>query len=225
MEPPLVLVLATRNAGKTAEIRDLLKAFPVRICNLDDFGPIPEIEEDGASFDENAYKKAHFAARVLGFPALSDDSGLVVEALDGAPGIYSARYAGENATDADRCTKLLREMEGQDQRQAAFECVISIAVPEGPALTYEGRCEGLITRQPQGESGFGYDPVFYYPPSRKTFAEMSMAEKSSVSHRGLALQELQSEFDKVLIWIRQHMPVVVRSGCVSEDDGDHPAST
>jgi XTP/dITP diphosphohydrolase len=225
MEAPLVLVLATRNAGKTAEIRDLLKAFPIRICNLDDFGPIPEIEEDGASFDENAYKKAHFAARVLGFPALADDSGLVVEALDGAPGIYSARYAGENATDADRCAKLLREMEGRDQRQAAFECVISIAVPEGPALTYEGRCAGLITRQPQGESGFGYDPVFYYPPSRKTFAEMSMAEKSSVSHRGRALQELQSEFDKVLIWIRQHMPVVVRSGCVSEDEGDHPAST
>ena len=225
MEAPPVLVLATRNAGKTAEIRDLLKAFPIRICNLDDFGPIPEIEEDGASFDENAYKKAHFAARVLGFPALADDSGLVVEALDGAPGIYSARYAGENATDADRCAKLLREMEGQDRRQAAFECVISIAVPEGPALTYEGRCEGLITRQPQGASGFGYDPVFYYPPSRKTFAEMTMAEKSQVSHRGRALQELQSEFGKVLIWIRQHMPVVARSGCISEDDGDHPANT
>jgi XTP/dITP diphosphohydrolase len=224
METPLVLVLATRNAGKTAEIRDLLKTFPIRICNLDDFGPIPEIEEDGATFDENAYKKAHFAARVLGFPALADDSGLVVEALGGAPGVYSARYAGEKATDADRCAKLLRELEGQDQRQAAFECVISIAVPEGAALTYEGRCEGQITRQPRGESGFGYDPVFFYPPSRKTFAEMTMTEKGQVSHRGRALQELQSEFDKVLIWIRQHMPVVVRSGCVSEDKGGHPAT-
>jgi XTP/dITP diphosphohydrolase len=224
METPLVLVLATRNAGKTAEIRDLLKTFPIRICNLDDFGPIPEIEEDGATFDENAYKKAHFAARVLGFPALADDSGLVVEALGGAPGVYSARYAGEKATDADRCAKLLRELEGQDQRQAAFECVISIAVPEGAALTYEGRCEGQITRQPRGESGFGYDPVFFYPPSRKTFAEMTMTEKGQVSHRGRALQELQSEFDKVLIWIRQHMPFVVRSGCVSEDKGGHPAT-
>ena len=223
METPLVLVLATRNAGKTAEIRDLLKAFPIHICNLDDFGPIPEIEEDGDTFDENAYKKAHFAARVLGFPALADDSGLVVEALGGAPGVYSARYAGEKATDADRCAKLLRELEGQDQRQAAFECVISIAVPEGAALTYEGRCEGQITRQPRGESGFGYDPVFFYPPGRKTFAEMTMTEKSQVSHRGRALQELQSEFDKVLIWIRQHMPVVVRSGCVSEDDSGNPA--
>jgi len=223
MEPPLVLVLATRNAGKTAEIRDLLKAFPVRICNLVDFGPIPEIEEDGATFDENAYKKAHFAARVLGLPALADDSGLVVEALGGAPGVYSARYAGENATDADRCAKLLQEMEGKNQRQAAFECVLSIAVPEGPALTYEGRCEGRITRQSRGANGFGYDPVFFHPPSNKTFAEMTMAEKSRVSHRGRALQELQSEFEKVMIWIRQHMPVEVRSGCVSENGDRGPS--
>lgn len=222
MESPLVLVLATRNAGKTAEIRDLLKAFPVRICNLDDFGPIPEIEEDGATFDENAYKKAHFAARVLGLPALADDSGLVVEALGGAPGVYSARYAGENASDADRCAKLLQEMEGRNQREAAFECVISIAVPEGPALTYEGRCEGRITPQPRGANGFGYDPVFFYPPSNKTFAEMTMAEKSSVSHRGRALHELQTEFDKVLIWIRQHMPLEMRTGCVSENEDGGP---
>jgi len=225
MEQPLVLVLATRNAGKTAEIRDLLQAFPVQICNLDDFGPIPEIEEDGTTFDENAYKKAHFAARMLGLPALADDSGLSVEALGGAPGIYSARYAGENATDADRCAKLLQEMEGEHQRQAAFECVISIAVPEGPALTYEGRCEGQITRQPKGANGFGYDPVFFYPPGNKTFAEMTMAEKSEVSHRGRALQELQSEFDKVLIWIRQHMPIEVRSGCVSENENRGPVNS
>jgi len=224
MEPTLVLVLATRNAGKTAEFRDMLKAFPVRICNLDDFGPTPEIEEDGVTFDENAYKKAHFAARVLGLPTLADDSGLVVEALGGAPGVYSARYAGENATDADRCAKLLREMEGQDQREAAFECVLSIAVPEGPALTYEGRCEGRITHQPRGANGFGYDPVFFHPPSHKTFAEMTIAEKSRVSHRGRALQELQTEFDKVLIWIRQHMPVEVRSGCISENGNRDPSN-
>ena len=99
MASPIIIVLATRNAGKTAEIRALLKDFPIEIRNLDDFGPIPEIEEDGTTFDENAYKKAHFAARVLGFPALADDSGLVVEALDGAPGVYSARYAGEDASD------------------------------------------------------------------------------------------------------------------------------
>jgi len=221
MEQPLVLVLATRNKGKTSEIRDLLKDFPIEIRNLDDFGPIPEIEEDGVTFDENAYKKAHFAARVLGFPALADDSGLAVTALDGAPGVYSARYAGPDATDADRCHKLLQAMEGQSDRTAAFECVISIAVPEGPALTYEARCEGQITHQPTGEHGFGYDPIFFYPPLNKTFAEMTMAEKSTVSHRGLALRELQSEFDKVLIWIRQHMPVVIRTACAT-DDGSEP---
>jgi len=222
METPLILVLATRNAGKTAEIRDLLKDFPIEIRNLDDFGPIPEVEEDGATFDDNAYKKAYFAARILGFPALADDSGLVVEALNGAPGVYSARYAGEKASDADRCAKLLQAMEGQTHRAAAFECVISIAVPEGPALTYEARCEGRITDQPQGENGFGYDPVFFYPRLNKTFAQMTMTEKSRVSHRGKALRELQAEFDKVLKWIQQHMPIVVRTGCVSENK-DEPA--
>jgi XTP/dITP diphosphohydrolase len=219
MASPIILVLATRNAGKTAEIRALLKDFPIEIRNLDDFGPIPEIEEDGATFDENAYKKAHFAARVLGFPALADDSGLVVEALDGAPGVYSARYAGANASDAERSAKLLQAMAGQTNRAAAFECVISIAVPEGPALTYEARCEGQLTDQPIGENGFGYDPIFFYPPLNKTFAQMTMAEKSSISHRGKALQELQSEFDKALIWIQQHMPVVVRTGCGGENNG------
>ena len=217
MASPIILVLATRNAGKTAEIRALLKDFPIEIRNLDDFGPIPEIEEDGTTFDENAYKKAHFAARVLGFPALADDSGLVVEALDGAPGVYSARYAGADASDTERSAKLLQAMAGKTNRAAAFECVISIAVPEGPALTYEARCEGQITDQPVGENGFGYDPIFFYPPLNKTFAQMTMAEKSSVSHRGKALHELQAEFDKALIWIQQHMPVVVRSGCVSEN--------
>ena len=217
MASPIVLVLATRNTGKTAEIRDLLAGFPVEIRNLDDFGPIPEVEEDGTTFDENAYKKAHFAARVLGFPALADDSGLVVEALNGAPGVYSARYAGEGATDEERCQKLLLEMEGQTQRAAAFECVISIAVPEGPALTYEARCDGQISHQPKGDNGFGYDPVFFYPPGEKTFAEMSMAEKSSVSHRGKALREIQSEFGKILVWIQQHMPVTERAGCLSEN--------
>ena len=222
MEPPIVLVLATRNPGKTAEIRDLLAGFPIEIRNLDDFGPIPEVEEDGTTFDENAYKKAHFAAKVLGFPALADDSGLVVDALNGAPGVYSARYAGEKATDAERCRKLLREMAGQTQRSAAFECVISIAVPEGPALTYEARCEGQIALEPAGDNGFGYDPVFFYPPGNKTFAEMTMAEKSIVSHRGKALRELQSEFEKVLIWIQQHMPIAVRTGCMSEKgNGPH----
>ncbi|HID29853.1 MAG TPA: XTP/dITP diphosphatase [Desulfobacterales bacterium] len=199
------LVLATRNAGKTREICDLLRDFPVEIKNLDDFGPIPPVEEDGISFDENAYKKASFTAKVLGFPALADDSGLEVEALGGAPGIHSARYAGPNATDAENNAKLLREMEGKAERAAAFTCVISIAVPFGVALTYEARCEGVIPEAPVGNSGFGYDPVFYYPPLNKTFAQLSAEEKNRVSHRGKAFAELKEEFEKVLLWIRQKL--------------------
>jgi XTP/dITP diphosphohydrolase len=205
MRHPTILVIATRNKGKTKEIEALLKDFPVDIKNLDDFGPIPHLEEDGDSFDENAYKKASFAARILGLPALADDSGLIVEALDGAPGIHSARYAGDNATDEQRYLKLLDDMEGKSNRKAAFECVISIAVPAGPALTYEARCEGLIATEPAGSNGFGYDPVFFYPPYNKTFAQITGKEKNRISHRGKALAELKSEFDKVLIWIRQQM--------------------
>jgi XTP/dITP diphosphohydrolase len=207
MQHQMILVIATRNKGKTKEIKDLLKDFPVDIKDLDDFGPIPHLEEDGDTFDENAYKKASFAARILGLPALADDSGLTVEALNGAPGIHSARYGGENSTDEQRYLKLLREMEGMSNRKAAFECVISIAVPTGPALTYEARCEGLITQVPAGSKGFGYDPVFYYPPYKKTFAELTRQEKNRVSHRGKAFAELKDEFDKVLIWIRRNMPV------------------
>jgi XTP/dITP diphosphohydrolase len=207
MQHPIILVIATRNKGKTQEIKTLLKGFPVGIKNLDDFGPIPHLEEDGDTFDENAYKKASFAARILGLPALADDSGLIVEALDGAPGIHSARYAGENATDEQRYLKLIDEMKGKSNRKAAFECVISVAVPAGPALTYEARCEGLIATEPAGSNGFGYDPVFFYTPLNKTFAQITREEKNRISHRGKALAEFKSEFDKVLIWIRQHMSV------------------
>jgi XTP/dITP diphosphohydrolase len=207
MENQTILVIATRNKGKTQEIKDLLKGFPVDIKNLDDFGPIPHIEEDGDSFDENAYKKASFAARVLGLPALADDSGLMVKALNNAPGIHSARYAGENASDEQRYLKLLKEMKGKTNREAVFECVISIAAPTGAALTYEAHCEGLIAEEPAGSNGFGYDPVFFYPPCNKTFAQITREEKNRISHRGKALAELKSEFEKVLVWIRQNMAV------------------
>jgi XTP/dITP diphosphohydrolase len=199
------IVLATRNAGKVKEFQEMLKNFPVEIKNLDDFGPIPEVEEDGDTFDDNAYKKALYTAKVLGLPAIADDSGLVVEALAGAPGVKSARYAGENVSDQDNINKLLQEMAGKSNRKAAFECVLSIAVPTGPALTYEGRCEGEITAEPQGKGGFGYDPVFYYPEYDKTFAEISSEEKNRVSHRGRALKEFVDEFDKVLAWLNARL--------------------
>lgn len=205
MSRPPTIVLATRNKGKIKEFQEILKEYPVELKGLDDFGPIPEAVEDGETFDENAYKKALFTAKVLGLPAISDDSGLTVEALDGRPGVYSARYAGENASDQDNIAKLLKEMDGITNRKAAFECVISIAVPSGPALTYDGRCEGEITTAPEGEDGFGYDPVFYYPDFGKTFAQASMTEKNSVSHRGRALAEVAKEIPQIIKWLEQRL--------------------
>ena len=197
------LVLATGNQGKVSEFRDLLSGFEIEIKSLKNFGPIPEVLEDGKTFEENAYKKAHFTAKTLGFPALADDSGLVVEALGGVPGVYSARYAGENATDEDNNLKLLGAMEGVSDRKAAFECVLAIAVPRGPALIYEGRCDGEIAEEMKGENGFGYDQLFYYPPHNKTFAQLTRQEKNRVSHRGKAMEELRCEFKKVLMWLKQ----------------------
>lgn len=214
MKTDISLVLATRNRGKIKEISELLKEYPVRVLCLDDFGPTPEAVEDGTTFEENAYKKASFVSRILGVPALADDSGLVVDALGGAPGVFSARFGGEGLMDAQRCELLLSKMAGVSNRTAAFECVLSLAVPTGQALTYEARCEGRIADTCRGTDGFGYDPVFYYPPLDKTFAQISRADKSLVSHRGKALYELQGEFEKVLVWIRQHMPDTPRQGCV-----------
>jgi len=196
-----IIVLATGNKNKIREIRELLKDSPVAIKSIADYGTLPPVIEDQETFEGNAYKKAHHYARVLGLPCLADDSGLVVESLDGRPGVLSARYAGENATDMDKCDKLLAEMAGKTNRKARFECVLSLATPGGPALTWEGSCEGEITTERHGESGFGYDPVFFYPPLGKTFAEIPMDEKNKVSHRGRALHEFTKEFDKVLVWL------------------------
>lgn len=203
--PSMIIVLATRNQGKLQEFKEILKDFPVELRSLQDFGPIPEAVEDGLTFDENAYKKASFTAKALGLPAIADDSGLVVDALGGAPGVHSARYAGAKATDRDNINKLLQELADETNRKAAFACVISVAVPSGPALTYEGRCEGEILAAPRGEGGFGYDPVFYSPELGKTFAEAGMTEKNKISHRGKAAGELAAEFDKVLIWLKQRL--------------------
>lgn len=208
MQRKQMIVLATGNQGKLAELQHMLAGFPVDLKCLKDFGPIPTVLEDGATFDDNAYKKAHFTAKVLGIPAIADDSGLVVEALGGAPGVHSARYAGPGATDADNIEKLLLAMKGQTDRRAAFHCVISIAVPSGPALTYEGRCEGEIIDSPCGEGGFGYDPIFFSPELGKTFAEAGMDEKNQISHRGKALAEVSAEFEKILQWLNARITEV-----------------
>lgn len=200
-----ILVLATTNKNKIKEFKEMVGDFPVDIRSVADFGPIPECIEDGETFDDNAYKKALHTAKILGLPTIADDSGLVVEALDGAPGVYSARYAGENATDEDNCQKLLAEMKGVKNRKAAFKCVLSIAVPSGPALTYEGSCEGTILEAKRGESGFGYDPLFYFEEFGKTFAECNPEEKNQVSHRGRALAEVRNEFSKIVTWVNQRL--------------------
>jgi len=167
VQPQMCIVLATRNAGKTEEIRALLSGFPVAIKNLDDFGPIPEVEEDGETFDDNAYKKSSFTARVLGMPALADDSGLCVEALNGAPGVHSARYAGDAATDPENCALLLKNLKGEKNRKASFKCVISLAVPTGAALTYEGSCDGVIIVNPGVPTGSVMTPCFIFRNSAK----------------------------------------------------------
>jgi XTP/dITP diphosphohydrolase len=200
-----LVVLATRNQNKVKEFKGLLSEFPIEIRCLADFGPLPEVIENGQTFDDNAYKKAFHTARILGIPAIADDSGIVVEALEGKPGVRSARFAGEHATDTENCAKLLQEMKGVKNRKASFVCVLSIAVPGGPALTYEASCDGVILDSPRGNNGFGYDPIFYYEPLKKTFAELPIEEKNQVSHRGKVLAEVKEEFDKILKWLEARM--------------------
>lgn len=200
-----ILVIATRNKNKLKEFKEILKDLQIEIRSLNDFGPIPEAIEDGETFDDNAYKKALHTAKVLGLPAIADDSGLVVESLNGEPGVYSARYAGDGSSDEENLNKLLQNLEGEKNRKAYFQCVLSIAVPSGPALTYEGRCEGTIIDEKRGDNGFGYDPVFYFEEFQKTFAQLSMEEKNRVSHRGKALAEVKSEISKIKQWLDQRL--------------------
>lgn len=199
------VVLATKNSGKISEFEALFSGAGIQVRSLRDFGPIPVVEENGETFEANAYEKASFTARVLGIPAIADDSGLSVKCLGGMPGVRSARYAGENATDEANNLALLKAMENAENREATFVCVIAVAVPGGAALIYEGNCDGVIAREPKGAGGFGYDPLFYYPPLDKTFAEMTREEKNRVSHRGKAMAELRGELDKVVTWLRQRL--------------------
>jgi len=200
-----LLVIATTNKNKLREFREILKELQIEVLSLADFGPIPPVIEDGSTFEENAYKKALHTAKILGLPAIADDSGLVVPALGGAPGVYSARYASENATDEDNCQKLLKELNGIQDRRAYFQCVLSIAVPSGPALTYEGRCDGVILHDKRGSNGFGYDPLFYYEKLGQTFAEMSLTDKNKVSHRGKALSSVKEEIFMIKKWLEQRL--------------------
>jgi XTP/dITP diphosphohydrolase len=183
------LVLATNNKDKIREIRELLKNLPIEILTCDDFEDFPEIEETGETLEANAILKARGIADFTGHPALADDSGLEVDYLNGAPGVYSSRFAGPGCTYDDNNRKLISELEGvpEKKRTARFRCVIAIAWSKDLVETVEGTAEGFIKGSKSGGDGFGYDPVFFYPPAGKTFAEMTLEEKNKVSHRGTAL--------------------------------------
>jgi XTP/dITP diphosphohydrolase len=193
------IVLATHNHDKEIELQHSLRGLDVDICSLSEYPDIGEIEETGTTLLENSLLKAHTVHERTGLPTIADDTGLEIDALDGAPGVYSARFAGLNATYEDNVNKLLSVMENvpDDMRSARFRTVISF-VDEGQELWTEGFIEGRITEDPRGNMGFGYDPVFYVPRLEKTFAELSTAEKNKISHRGLALQKLRKILINVL---------------------------
>lgn len=184
------LLIATHNKGKLAELRDMLRDAPLELLSLADVGIDLDVDETGDTLEENAALKATAYARLAGIRALADDSGLEVDALGGAPGVHSARYAGLNATDADRIAKMLGNLAAHPQPWAArFRCVIAIATPDGDVELHEGACEGVIISTPRGENGFGYDPVFLLLDQNRTMAELSDAEKNSISHRGIAARK------------------------------------
>ena len=194
------LVVATYNVKKRAEILELLADMPIEVLSLDDFPGTKEVEEDGATFGENAEKKALGYAKQIGCLTLGEDSGLAVDCLNGEPGIYSARYAGEAKDDLANCKKVLERMKGvpEAKRAAAFVSAVSLATPERVIATVEGKVEGRIANEMRGTNGFGYDPLFFYPEFGTTFGQVDTKKKHSVSHRGKALQQIKPEIKKIL---------------------------
>jgi XTP/dITP diphosphohydrolase len=187
------LLVATGNRGKFLEIEALLGDAVERFYSLDDFSGIPKVEEDGATFAENAVKKGEAAARATGKAVIADDSGLEVDILGGCPGVHSARFAGENASDSANNEKLIREIARypEEQRSAAFRCVIALWLPDGSCRTFTGSLEGIIILEARGGGGFGYDPYFLVPQYGKTLAELPLDVKNAISHRGKALARLK----------------------------------
>jgi XTP/dITP diphosphohydrolase len=187
------LLVATGNRGKFLEIEALLKDAVERFYSLDDFPGIPKVEEDGATFAENALKKGRAAAVATGKAVIADDSGLEVDILGGRPGVHSARFAGENASDSTNNEKLLQEIAHfpEEQRRADFRCVIALCLPDGSCRTFTGSLEGSIILEARGDGGFGYDPHFLVPEYGKTLAELPLDVKNAISHRGKALAALK----------------------------------
>lgn len=187
------LLVASGNKGKVLEIGRALDGFVSRILSAADYPDLPHVDEDGTTFEANARKKALSAALASGIPALADDSGLVVDALGGRPGVFSARFAGEGAGDAENNEKLLLELDGiaADRRQASFHCVVALCLPDGACATFTGELHGFILEEPRGSGGFGYDPLFLVPGYGKTLAELPLDIKNGISHRGKALEKVR----------------------------------
>lgn len=193
------LVVATRNHGKILEISALLTGLVDQVSSAADYADFPETVEDGTTFEENALKKAREASLFTGLPVLADDSGLVVDALNGRPGVYSARYAGDGAGDAANNARLLEECQNvpDDRRQAAFVCVLAFVTPEGVERLFTGRVAGRILSAARGEGGFGYDPLFMVDGYGRSMAELEMAEKNRVSHRAQAFIKFREYLETI----------------------------
>jgi XTP/dITP diphosphohydrolase len=195
------IVLATRNKDKIKEISALFSQLPIKILTLDQFPDVGEVIEDGKNCAENAIKKAEEVSKKTGKPALSDDSALEIDALDGAPGVYSARFAGEKVTYQDNRTKVLSLMRGipEGKRKACFKTVLALVIPGKEPILAEGTTEGTIGFSEQGEEGFGYDPIFHLKGDRRSYSQMTSEEKNRVSHRGKAAEQMKKILEKVLL--------------------------
>lgn len=188
------MILATKNAGKLKEFQAFLAPHNIEVVSLADFENVPEIIEDGTTFEENAAIKAKVISEHFKLPVVAEDSGLMIDALNGEPGVYSARYAGDH-DDAANIVKVLDKLNGVEEakRTAAFHTVIVAMQPNGEQLVAKGQVDGMILESERGEDGFGYDPIFFYPPFEKSFAELTMDEKNKISHRGRALQDFMTK--------------------------------
>ena len=190
------LVLASKNPKKLKEMNEIMSGMGVEVCLQSDVGIDIDVEETGATFEENSLLKAKAVMEASGLPAIADDSGLCVDALNGAPGVFSARYGGEGLDDAGRYRLLLANMPKGAARTAKFVSVITCCFPNGDVLTARGECPGTIAFAPMGEGGFGYDPVFFLPKLKKTFAQLAPEEKNAISHRGRALEAFQAKLEE-----------------------------
>ncbi|MDF2945510.1 MAG: XTP/dITP diphosphatase [Bacillales bacterium] len=193
------ILIATKNIGKIKEFKGMFESIGHNVKSLIDFPDITEIEETGTTFEENAIIKARKLSRLTGKIVISDDSGLEVDALNGEPGVYSARYAGNNKNDEDNINLVLEKLKGvpTEKRTARFICVIAVVFPTGSTETFKGICEGIITEEKKGNEGFGYDPIMYIPKLNRTMAELTKDEKNQISHRGNALRKM---LDKMIIF-------------------------